>query len=89
MKLTRATSEMVAAQESEVAAKRQRQVERAKGFANVMQLLTMCNKPVVGHNMLMDLAYIYQQFIGQLPPSLDDFREQVCCRTPAYKSLPM
>lgn len=87
MKLTRATSEMVAAQESEVAAKRQRQVERAKGFAHVMQLLTTCNKPVVGHNMLMDLAYVYQHFIGQLPPSLDDFREQVCRRIPARKFL--
>jgi poly(A)-specific ribonuclease len=75
--LTRATSEAVAAQESEVAAKRQRHLERAKGFASVMECLTNCNKPIVGHNMLLDLAYLYQQFIGNLPPSLDEFREQV------------
>jgi len=75
--LTRATSDAVAAQESEVAAKRQRQQERAKGFASVMQCLTTCNKPVVGHNMLLDLTYLYQQFIGNLPASVDEFREQV------------
>ncbi|XP_024372104.1 uncharacterized protein [Physcomitrium patens] len=77
LKLTRATSAVVAAQESEVAAKRQKQLERSKGFANVMQCLTTCNKPIVGHNMLLDLAYLYQQFIGTLPPTLDEFRAHV------------
>lgn len=77
LKLTRATSDAVAVQESEVAAKRQKQLERARGFASVMECLTTCNKPVVGHNMLLDLAYLYQQFIGSLPASVDEFREQV------------
>lgn len=60
-----------------MAAKRQKQLERSKGFANVMQCLTTCNKPIVGHNMLLDLAYLYQQFIGTLPPTLDEFRAHV------------
>ncbi len=77
LKLTRATTEVIAAQQSEVTAKRQRQLEHAVGFANVMQALTTCNKPVVGHNMLLDLAYLYHQFVGHLPPSLDEFRKQV------------
>ncbi|KAH9571562.1 hypothetical protein CY35_02G099800 [Sphagnum magellanicum] len=83
LRLTRATTEVIAAQESEVTAKRQRQLEHAVGFANVMQALTTCNKPVVGHNMLLDLAYLYHQFVGHLPPSLDEFRKQVQILFPA------
>ena len=60
-----------------VAAKRQRHLEHTKGFASVMKCLTNYNKPIVRHNMLLDLAYLYQQFIGYFLPSLDEFHEQV------------
>ncbi|KAF1970776.1 CAF1-domain-containing protein [Bimuria novae-zelandiae CBS 107.79] len=34
------------------------------------------HKPViVGHNMLTDLVYFYRSFVGELPETLDEFRE--------------
>lgn len=32
---------------------------------------------VVGHNQLHDLCFIYQSFIGDLPPRLEDFRSKM------------
>jgi hypothetical protein len=31
------------------------------------------NKPIIGHNMMFDVMYIYHQFIGQLPDSYGEY----------------
>lgn len=40
---------------------------KLRGFNNIFQLLVDCKKPLVGHNMLFDLAIMYKQFYEPLP----------------------
>jgi hypothetical protein len=34
------------------------------GFSRVIELLMQSKKPIVGHNMIYDIAFIYRQFIS-------------------------
>ncbi|PNS17479.1 Poly(A)-specific ribonuclease PARN [Sphaceloma murrayae] len=34
-------------------------------------------RPVVGHNMFLDLVYLYQTFVGQLPDKVEEFAHAV------------
>lgn len=37
------------------------------GFSKVFKLLVKLKKPIVGHNSLVDLMYMHQQFYKPLP----------------------
>lgn len=37
------------------------------GFSKVFQLIRTLKKPIIGHNLFMDLLFMYKQFIGPLP----------------------
>eukprot|EP00742_Colponemidia_sp_Colp-10_P003893 GILJ01004146.1.p1 GENE.GILJ01004146.1~~GILJ01004146.1.p1 ORF type:complete len:560 (-),score=84.76 GILJ01004146.1:140-1621(-) len=52
-------------------------VEVTVGFSVVIDMLISARKPLIGHNMLLDLAYLYGQFIQPLPPSLTEFKRQI------------
>ncbi|ETE64376.1 Poly(A)-specific ribonuclease PARN-like domain-containing protein 1, partial [Ophiophagus hannah] len=39
----------------------------ARGFTNIFQALVRAKKPLVGHNMLMDLLYLHEKFYKPLP----------------------
>ncbi|CDW79233.1 poly-specific ribonuclease parn-like domain-containing protein 1-like [Stylonychia lemnae] len=43
------------------------------GFSKVIEELINSKKPLVGHNMLFDMMFLYQQFIDELPPTLKEF----------------
>ena len=43
------------------------------GFSNLIKLLIESEKPIIGHNMLYDLLFIYDKFIDDLPNKLEDF----------------
>lgn len=43
------------------------------GFTKVIQLLQHAGKPIVGHNMMFDVAFFLEQFIAPLPVSFVDF----------------
>ncbi|CAK9831519.1 Pre-piRNA 3'-exonuclease trimmer [Anthophora retusa] len=47
------------------------------GFSKVFKLLSSCKKPIVGHNMLLDLMFIYQQFYKPLPDSYKEFKKNI------------
>ncbi|KAH9102129.1 hypothetical protein AeMF1_021265 [Aphanomyces euteiches] len=53
------------------------EVEDAIGFSKVIQILGKSNKPVVGHNCLLDFVYLFHQFCGPLPPTLVEFKQQL------------
>ena len=48
-----------------------------RGFTTVIDLLISARKPIVGHNMFFDLAFIYQQFIDPLPSSLSTYSQRL------------
>ncbi|CAL1276681.1 unnamed protein product [Larinioides sclopetarius] len=47
------------------------------GFTKVFRLLKNCQKPIVGHNILMDLMLLYQNFHQNLPDSYDKFKKEL------------
>jgi hypothetical protein len=49
-------------------------IERLFGFTKVIEALEKTKKPIVGHNMLMDLILLVKQFYVDLPPAYDDFK---------------
>lgn len=46
------------------------------GFSQVIRELIKHRKPIVGHNMFLDMLFIYSQFIDELPDTLQEFRER-------------
>lgn len=44
------------------------------GFSEVFQLLTKSQKPIIGHNLLTDLLFMYKQFHKPLPSNLKQFK---------------
>ena len=50
-------------------------IDRLYGFNKVIAAIQESQKPVVGHNMLMDLILIIKQFYQDLPPLYEDFKK--------------
>ncbi|KAK9144950.1 hypothetical protein Sjap_004853 [Stephania japonica] len=48
-------------------------VNAAVGFRHVVDLLSSEGKLVVGHNCFLDIAHIYNKFIGPLPSTVEEF----------------
>ena len=49
-------------------------LEEALGFTRVIQKITESGKLVVGHNMLLDVAYTLNQFGAPLPTDYSEFK---------------
>ncbi|XP_038668975.1 poly(A)-specific ribonuclease PNLDC1-like [Scyliorhinus canicula] len=54
-----------------------RVLEAALGFTLVFRELVGANKPLIGHNMLLDLMYIHDKFYRSLPESFADFKTNI------------
>ncbi|XP_037376577.1 poly(A)-specific ribonuclease PNLDC1 isoform X1 [Talpa occidentalis] len=46
----------------------------ARGFSVFFQMLVKAQKPLVGHNMMMDLLHLHEKFYRPLPESYDEFK---------------
>ncbi|KFP84769.1 Poly(A)-specific ribonuclease PARN-like domain-containing protein 1, partial [Apaloderma vittatum] len=49
----------------------------ARGFTNLFQTLVKSKKPLVGHNMLMDLMHLHDKFYKPLPESYEEFKRNI------------
>ncbi|XP_044864349.1 poly(A)-specific ribonuclease PNLDC1 [Mauremys mutica] len=49
----------------------------ARGFTNLFQTLVEAKKPMVGHNMLMDLLHLHDKFYKPLPESYEEFKKNI------------
>lgn len=47
----------------------------AVGFRRVVDMISASRKPVVGHNMLLDMCHVIAQFIQPLPEDVQDFKK--------------
>lgn len=47
--------------------------EKEMGFALIVEFLINAKKPIIGHNMIYDIIYLYNQFIGDLPETYSEF----------------
>ncbi|KAJ3383894.1 hypothetical protein HDU84_003297 [Entophlyctis sp. JEL0112] len=55
------------------------ELEYLVGFRHVIEAISKSNKPVVGHNMYLDLCQTIQTFCFELPETVDEFKSQ--CHT--------
>ncbi|XP_066104306.1 poly(A)-specific ribonuclease PNLDC1 [Saccopteryx bilineata] len=46
----------------------------ARGFSVFFQMLVKARKPLVGHNMMMDLLHLHEKFFRPLPESYSQFK---------------
>ncbi|NXK85522.1 PNDC1 ribonuclease, partial [Formicarius rufipectus] len=49
----------------------------ARGFTNLFHILVKAKKPLVGHNMLMDLMHFHEKFYKPLPESYEEFKRNI------------
>ncbi|KAM7340914.1 hypothetical protein ACRRTK_001529 [Alexandromys fortis] len=49
----------------------------ARGFSVFFQMLVKAQKPLVGHNMMMDLLHLHEKFFRPLPESYDQFKQNI------------
>ncbi|NWY65524.1 PNDC1 ribonuclease, partial [Erithacus rubecula] len=49
----------------------------ARGFTNLFLILVKAKKPLVGHNMLMDLMHLHDKFYRPLPESYEEFKRNI------------
>ncbi|XP_059570597.1 poly(A)-specific ribonuclease PNLDC1 isoform X5 [Alligator mississippiensis] len=49
----------------------------ARGFTSLFQTLVKAKKPLVGHNMLMDLLHLHDKFYRPLPESYEEFKTNI------------
>lgn len=47
------------------------------GLSRVFQAMVEAQKPLIGHNVFLDILYMYQSFHDPLPKSLDTFKKNV------------
>jgi CAF1 family ribonuclease len=43
------------------------------GFSLIVEMLIEAKKPIVGHNMMFDIIYLYNQFVDELPATYLEF----------------
>uniref|UniRef100_A0AAV1TE89 Uncharacterized protein n=1 Tax=Peronospora matthiolae TaxID=2874970 RepID=A0AAV1TE89_9STRA len=47
------------------------------GFTAVLDVIAAAHKPIVGHNLLLDLMHCYEKFHGPLPEQCTEFQREV------------
>ncbi|KAJ2537960.1 hypothetical protein EV175_006569, partial [Coemansia sp. RSA 1933] len=52
-------------------------IDEARGFCAVIDLLSKARKPVVGHNMPLDVLHAFSKFHRALPPTRAEFEQAV------------
>lgn len=48
-----------------------------RDLADIQKKLEKKLRTIIGHNMFMDMAFVYQAFIGELPESVVDFQSEI------------
>ncbi|XP_050670374.1 pre-piRNA 3'-exonuclease trimmer-like [Leptidea sinapis] len=48
-----------------------------RGFSQILNILSECEKPIIGHNIFMDMILLHSQFIGPLPKQYSTFKKNI------------
>ncbi|KAI8363294.1 ribonuclease H-like domain-containing protein [Mortierella sp. GBAus27b] len=77
VRVMKITEQELQAQISQRHAEIQKDVQKARGFCEVIDMLAASRKPIVGHNIVIDLAYILAQFVGPLPMTMEGYKRMI------------
>lgn len=69
-------------------AKFDKDLQKAIGLRHLIDALFKSKKPLVGHNLITDLVYLYQCFIGNLPDTEKEFAAIIHAAFPVCVSFP-
>eukprot|EP00826_Nyctotherus_ovalis_P041812 TRINITY_DN4256_c0_g2_i11.p1 TRINITY_DN4256_c0_g2~~TRINITY_DN4256_c0_g2_i11.p1 ORF type:complete len:378 (-),score=129.53 TRINITY_DN4256_c0_g2_i11:441-1574(-) len=58
------------------------EMEKRSGALRLLKLLVSLKVPIVGHNPIYDLMFIYSHFFGELPFSWQEFKQEIHCLFP-------
>ncbi len=47
------------------------------GLTRVIELIADLKKPIITHNGIMDLMFLYQAFFGTLPAEVNEFKREI------------
>lgn len=56
---------------------KERTLDFLTGFSRIFDLIVGEQKPLVGHNLFMDLLFLHEKFYLPLPPKLKDFKKNI------------
>ncbi|KAJ3069741.1 hypothetical protein HDU98_007197 [Podochytrium sp. JEL0797] len=76
-KLSVAERERILNGEDEQKTKLTGELEYLIGFRRVIEMISESRKPLIGHNMYLDLCQTVQKFCFELPPTISEFKD-VC-----------
>ncbi|KAJ3025564.1 UNVERIFIED_CONTAM: hypothetical protein HDU68_006991 [Siphonaria sp. JEL0065] len=82
-KLSHAERQRILNGEDEQKSKLLGELEYLIGFRRVIELISKSQKPVIGHNMYLDLCQTIQKFCFELPATVGEFKELVHSVFPA------
>ncbi len=77
MQLKKVTAEEKANLEKQSVQNTDKELSELSGFRKVIDAIRKAKKPIIGHNMFLDLAHTMNQFVHFLPQEYTDFQEQV------------
>ena len=60
----------------------ERKFNQAIGFTHIIRLIKKHRKPLIGHNVMMDILFVYEKFHGPLPDSFADFKQTMLTEFP-------
>lgn len=61
---------------------RERKLDEKIGFTHVVRKVLECGKPLVGHNMMLDLLHLIQKTVQPLPDTLEQFKNVIKANLP-------
>ena len=59
-------------------------LQEARGLGKVLEMIVQEGKVVVGHNVFQDLVFLYSQFLGTLPETVEGFSHVIKETFPTY-----
>jgi hypothetical protein len=59
-------------------------LQEARGLRKVLEIIVQEGKVVVGHNVFQDLVFLYSQFLGTLPETVEGFSHVIKETFPTY-----
>lgn len=71
------SEEEVEVLKSEYEAEGREAVDYMIGLSRVFDVMIESRKPLIGHNIFLDILYVYQSFYDQLPMSLDTLKHNL------------
>ncbi|XP_068214428.1 poly(A)-specific ribonuclease PARN-like [Palaemon carinicauda] len=61
---------------------RQKNLDEKIGFTHVIRKLLESNKPIVGHNLVLDLVHLFEKTVMPLPEKYETFKKMVLANFP-------